>query len=121
MQKPSNTSIGVPIRIIRSLQHQRRNRADLHRFGNAVQRLTILRNVARHLAAAGGMADMHRISQVQMPGGNLTGAAVPPAVMGDDAIATVEENNSWLFLSSALSGQPWWNMIGCASRGPQSL
>ena len=59
-----------------------------------------------HLAAAGGMADVNGILQVEMRGqrrqvvgimihvvavGGLAGAAMAAAVMGDDAIAVIEE------------------------------
>ena len=62
--------------------------------------------IARHLAAAGGMADVNGVLQVEMRGqrrqvigivihvvavADLGGAAVAAAVMRDDAIAVLEE------------------------------
>ena len=62
--------------------------------------------IARHLAAAGGMADMDGVFQVEMRRqsgqvvgvmvhivavGGLGGAAMAAAVMGDDAIAMMQE------------------------------
>ena len=64
--------------------------------------LAVPRQIVHHLAAAGGMADMHRILQIEMRGqrrqvvgivihvmaiAGLGGAAMAAPVMGDDAIA----------------------------------
>src|SRR5262245_40616106 len=64
------------------------------------------RDVAHDLAAAGGMANMHGVLEIEMRGhrgevvgvvihvvaiGNLAGAAVAAAIMGDDAKAVIEE------------------------------
>ena len=50
----------------RRLHHQRRYRADQHRLGHAPGAMAA--DVARHLAAAGGMTDMDRIGQVERLG-----------------------------------------------------
>ena len=62
--------------------------------------------IVDHFAAAGGMADVDGVFQIEMRGkssqvvgvmvhivavGGLGGAAVAAAVMGDDAIAMLEE------------------------------
>ena len=64
------------------------------------------RQIAHHLAAAGGMADMDGVLQIEMRGqrrqvigvmihvvavADLGGAAVAAPVMGDDAIAVLQE------------------------------
>src|SRR5215831_18293600 len=64
------------------------------------------REIAHHFAAAGGMADVNRILQIEMrgdrrevvgvmvhvmTGATLAGAAMAAAVMGDNAEAVIEE------------------------------
>ena len=50
-------------RVGRRLQHQRRHRADQHRLGDALG--AVPADVARDFAAAGRMADEHRVLQVE--------------------------------------------------------
>src|SRR4029079_567873 len=79
---------------------------DQHQFRNAALRLAVTRDVARRLAAAGGMADMDRIAQIEVRddacsiGGvmvhvvsvaHLARTAMPATVMGDDTKTLVEE------------------------------
>ena len=86
------------------LHHQRRHRADEHGFDGAV--LAVAGEVMRDFAAAGGVADVHRIAQVEMfddrgevvgvvvhvvAVADLCGPAVPAAVMRDDAVAVLKE------------------------------
>jgi hypothetical protein len=80
------------------------------------------------------MADMHGVLQIEMcrerrqivgivihvvPIGDLRGAAMATAVMGDDAEAVAWKNSICVSQSSDDSGQPWLNTIGCPL--PQSL
>jgi hypothetical protein len=91
-------------------------------------------DIARDLAAAGGMADMDGILQLEfsdelskvvgigiqvvaIPG--LARAAMAAAIMGDTAIAREARKNIWSSKASALSGQPWLKTTGCPL--PQSL
>ena len=93
-------------RIGRCLDHDRRHGADQHQLGDAALRLAMPRDVARRLAAAGRMADVHGIAQIEMlddregVGGvvihvvtvaDLGRAAVTAAIVGDDAETLVEE------------------------------
>jgi hypothetical protein len=95
-----------------------------------------LGDIAGHFAAAGGMADVDGVLQVQrigqrrhigdigvhvMSGRGLGRAAMATAVMGDDAIAFGRKNIICASQSSLLSGQPWWKTMGWASFAPQSL
>ena len=95
---------GQPERIGRRLQHQRRDRADDRRLGHAA--FAVARDVVDHFAAAGGMADVDGLLEVEMFGERgqivgvmihvvavigLGGTAVPAPVVGDDAIALLEE------------------------------
>ena len=79
------------------------------------------------------MADVDRVFQVEMRGhrrevvgvvihvmtvGHLGGAAMTAAIMRDDAIA-LQEEHICASQSSADSGQPWLNTMGCPL--PQSL
>jgi hypothetical protein len=98
--------LGQPTWIGRRLHHQRRHGADDRSFCHAAFAMT--GNVV-HDFAAGGMADMHRILQVQargqrrevvgivihvMAAPDLTRAAVAAPVMCDDAEAvTLEEKH----------------------------
>ena len=90
----------------RGLDHDRRHGADQHQLGDAALALAVAGDVVRRLAAAGGVADMDGISQVEMldhrgdVGGivvhvvtvaDLARPAVPAPVMGDDAIALPDE------------------------------
>ena len=96
--------LGEPARIGRCLDHQRRHRRDDRRFRHA--RLAMARQIMHDFAAAGGMADMDGVLEIEMlrQGGevvgivihvmaiaDLGGPAVAAAVMGDDAEALVEE------------------------------
>jgi hypothetical protein len=47
----------------RRLQHQRRHRADQHGLGDALG--AVAADIARDFAAAGGVADMDRVFQVE--------------------------------------------------------
>ena len=73
------------------------------------------------------MADMDGVFQIEMRGksgevvgvmvhivavGRLRGAAMATAVMSDDAIALLQEEQHLASQSSADSGQPWLNTIG---------
>ncbi len=51
-------------RISRCLQHQRRDGADQHDLGHALR--TMPSDIARDFAAAGGMADMDRVCEIQL-------------------------------------------------------
>ena len=88
----------------RRLHHQRRHRADQGRLRHAA--LAVPSEIMRHLAAAGGMADVNGVLQIEMRRqsrqvvgivihvmavARLGGSAVAAAVMGDDAIAVIEE------------------------------
>ena len=92
------------IRIGRCLHHQGRHRADQRRLRHPA--LAVARQIVRDLAAAGGMADVNGVLQIEMRRdrreivgivihvvavGHLAGAAVAAAVMRDDAIAVIEE------------------------------
>jgi hypothetical protein len=75
--------------------------ADQDRFGDPA--LAAPRNVARHFAATRGVPDVDRLSKIErfgelgdigihvVAGRSLRGATMAPAIMGDDAIALVEE------------------------------
>ena len=97
---------GQAFRVGRGLQHQRRHGGNQHRLGDAAGGLAMLGHIARDLAAAGGMADMDGILQVEMldhregVGGimvhvvavaDLGGAAVAAPVMGHHAVAVLHE------------------------------
>ena len=86
------------------LHHDRRDRADEHQLGHAA--FAMPRGIVRGLAASGRMADVHGIAQIEMRdhGGDirgvvvhvvaiadLAGSPVPTAVVGDDAIPLVQE------------------------------
>jgi hypothetical protein len=92
-------------RIGRRLHHDRRHGADQHQLGDAAP-LAVAGDVARRLAAAGGVADVDGVAQVEMldhrgdVGGvvvhvvavaDLARAAMAAPVMGDDAVALLEE------------------------------
>ncbi len=96
--------LGLAARIGRRLHHQRRHRADDGRFRHPA--LAVPRQIVHHLAAAGGMTDMDSVFQIEMRRqrrevvrivihvvavAGLAGTAVAPAVMGDDPIAVIEE------------------------------
>jgi hypothetical protein len=91
-------------------------------------------DVAGDLAAAGGVAHVHGVAQVEAgrEGGGVGGvvvhvvavghlgrAAVAATVVGDDAEAPIHEEQHLASHSSELNGQPWWNTIGRPE--PQSL
>jgi hypothetical protein len=54
---------GQAARIGLRLEHQRRHRAHQHGLGQA--RGAVTTDVAGHLAAAGGMAHLHRVFQIE--------------------------------------------------------
>jgi hypothetical protein len=82
------------------------NSGDKHGLGYAALRLAVLRDIARYLATTRRMADMDRISQVEMldhrrgvgrimvhvvASGHLRGATVTAPVVRNDAIAVGKE------------------------------
>ncbi len=90
--------------VIGRLHHDRRHGADQHSFRHPA--FAMAPDVVCDLAATGGVANMHRILQVEMRGqcreivgivihvmavAGLGGAAVATAIMRDDAKALVEE------------------------------
>ena len=92
----------------RRLHHDRRHRGDDAALGHAARRLAVAGDIGDHLAAAGGMAHMHGILQVQMRGQRrqvggimvhvmaaigLGRAAMAAPVMGNDAIALAAEEH----------------------------
>ncbi len=102
--QPVENLLRQPARIGRRLDHQRRHRADQHRLCHPA--FAVARQVVRHLAATGGVADMHGALQIQMRGqrrkivgvmihvvavAGLGGPAVPTPVMGDHAEALAKE------------------------------
>jgi hypothetical protein len=91
-------------RISFGFQHQRWNRADENGFGGPG--FAMARQIVRHLATAGRVTDMHGVVQVQMlhhrsqvvgvmvhvvPVGDRGGTPVPAPVVGDHAVAVVQE------------------------------
>jgi hypothetical protein len=91
-------------RIGRRLHHDRRHSADEHELGDAA--VAVAGDIVRRLAAAGRVADVDRVAQVEMGdesrdvGGvvihvmassDLCRPAVAAPVMGDDAIALPDE------------------------------
>ena len=56
--------LGKAARIGRRLHHQRRHRADDRRLGHPA--LAVPRQITHHLAAAGGMADVDGVLQIEM-------------------------------------------------------
>ena len=96
--------LGKAARIGRRLHHQRRHRADQGRLRHPA--FAVPGQIVRHLAAAGGMADVNGVLQIEMRRqrrqvvgivihvvavADLCGSAVAAAVMRDDAIALIEE------------------------------
>src|ERR1700722_18636295 len=88
------------------LQDRRGHRADQDHLRHAG--LAVAAEVARHLAAAGGVPDVDGVMQVEVLGqvgqvvgvvvhvvalADLRGAAVPAPVMGDHAVAVGQEEN----------------------------
>ncbi len=88
------------------LHHQRRHRAD--DGGLRHPALAVPRQIVHDFAAAGGMADMNGVLEIEkrgqgrevvgvvihvVPVGRLTGPAVAAAVVGDNAIAMIEEEH----------------------------
>ena len=88
----------------RRLHHQRRHRADQRSLRHPA--FAMPSQIMRHLAAAGGMTNVHGVLQIKMRGqsrkvvgivihvmavARLGGPAVASSVMGDDAIAVFEE------------------------------
>ena len=86
------------------LHHQRRDSGDDGGFCDPA--FAVACDVVHHFTVAGGVADMHRVFQIEMRGqrgqivsvvihvvavGHLGGAAVPAAIVGDDSIALAEE------------------------------
>ena len=86
------------------LQHERRHGTDQDRFRHAA--LAVPRDVVHDLAATGGVADMDGVPEIEVGSQRgqvvgvmihvvtvacLGGAAVPAAVMSDDAVAVPEE------------------------------
>ena len=107
---PSKTSIGSPPGLAGGLQHHRRNGADQHRLGHALR--AVAADVAGDFAAAGGVADVDGVLQVELfeqrrqivgvgvhvvavPG--LAGAAMTAPVMRDAAIAVRAEEEHLRF------------------------
>ena len=103
---PSTTSFGTPSGLRVGLHEGRRNRADEDRLGDRA--LAVPRDIARHLAAAGRMADMDGILEIErlddlgdvgrvgvhvVAVRRLGRAAVAAAVVGDHAIAVIEEEH----------------------------
>ena len=93
-------SAGVRLR----LHHDRRDGADQHRLGDAA--LTVPGDVVHDFPAAGGVSDVDGVVKIEMSGhrGEIVGVvvhvvtvaglgrpAVSPAVMGDDPVAVLEE------------------------------
>jgi hypothetical protein len=123
----------APGRLIgRRLDHQRRNRADERCLRHAIRAMP--RDVADYFAAAGRVTDMHGILEVQVRGQRrqvigivihivtvcrLARASMAAAVMGDDPIAAIQEENELRIQSSEESGQPCESTIGVPL--PQSL
>jgi hypothetical protein len=85
------------------------------------------RDVADYFAAAGRVTDMHGILEVQVRGQRrqvigivihivtvcrLARASMAAAVMGDDPIAAIQEENELRIQSSEESGQPCESTIG---------
>ena len=94
----------------RRLQHQRRHGADQHRLGDALR--AVAADIAGDFAAAGGVADMDRVLQIErstergeivgvgvhvvaVPG--LARAAVAAAVMRDAAVAARGQKEHLVF------------------------
>jgi len=86
------------------LHHQGWHRTDQHRFGYAA--LTVPGYVVRDFAAAGGVPDMDGVPEIEMGShgsqvvgvvihvvtvAGLRGASVPAPVVGDDAVAVLQE------------------------------
>jgi hypothetical protein len=97
-------ALGQPARVGVGLHHERRHRADQHRFCHAA--LTVSRDVAHDLAAPGGVPDVDRIPQIEMLGdgrqivgvvvhvvavADLARASVAAAIVRDHAVAVAEE------------------------------
>ena len=95
---------GKAVRIGGRLYHQRRHRADNGRLDHSA--LAVPSQIAHDFPAAGGMADMDSVLEIEMRRhsrkvvrivihvvavGDLSGPAVAAAVMGDDAITVIEE------------------------------
>src|SRR6266849_1772731 len=95
---------GQAARIGRRRHHQWRHRADDGRLRHPA--LAVPSQIAHHFAAAGGMADMNGVLQIEMRRqgrkvvcivihvmavARLAGPAVAAAVMGDDSIAVIQE------------------------------
>ena len=96
--------LGQAAGIGRRLHHQRRHRADERRLRHPA--FAVACQIVHDLAAAGGMADVNGVLQIEMRRqrrevvgimihvvavAGLGRAAVAAAVMGDDAIAVIEE------------------------------
>src|SRR6266576_3466742 len=96
--------LGEPARIRRRLHHQRRYRRNDSRLGDPA--FAMPRQTMHHFPAAGGMADVNGVLQVEMCGqrrqiirimihvmavSHLSGPAMASAVVGYDAIAVLEE------------------------------
>ncbi|EKJ93096.1 hypothetical protein C241_26810 [Bradyrhizobium lupini HPC(L)] len=96
----------------------------------------MLGDITGNFAAAGGMADMDGILQIErfndgegvggvvvhvVTIGNLGGTAMTTAVMGDNTKPLGDEEQHLRIPVIDESGQPWWKTIGWASFGPQSL
>src|ERR1700730_18577297 len=85
------------------VHHQRRHRTDQRSLRHAA--FAVPSPIMGHLAAAGGMTNMHRVLQIKMRGqsrkvvgimihvvavAGLGGPAVASSIMGDDAITVFE-------------------------------
>ena len=95
---------GKAVRIGHRPHHQRRHRADQGRLRHPI--FAVPSQIVRHLAAAGGVADVNGVFQIEMrrQSGKVVGivihvmavarlgrSTVAAAIMGDDAIAVIEE------------------------------
>jgi hypothetical protein len=105
----------------RKPDHDRRHGAQQRRLGDPA--LAILRHIARHLAAAGGVADVDRIAQLQVlghrrdiggvgvhvvAGPGLVRAPVTAPVVGDHPVAVLEEEQH---LAVPVVGAQWPAMV----------
>ena len=97
-------ALGQAARVGVGLHHQRRHRADQHRLRHSA--LAVPGEVVHDLAATGGVADVDGVLEIEMRGqrgqvvgvvvhvvtvAGLGGASVAAPVMGDDAVAVLQE------------------------------
>ena len=118
-------------RVVLAPVHVRRQGSDQYRLRDA---LRVAGDIASHLTATRGVADVDRVAQVEVlgqgrevgnpvvhvvAGAGLVGPAVAAPVVGDHPVAVAKEEVIWASQSSADSGQPWLKTIGWPD--PQSL